>query len=100
MRAFLSLLASVLLIILFFFSYAIDVQQDYENGSPTGEPGSDCPVSGITFEDITGTTSGDDDSYNYYVLCGDSSCSDFTWTNIDITGGSESCSPSGSICPS
>lgn len=80
-------------------SYAIDVQQDYENGSPTGDPGSDCPVSGVTFSDITGTTSGDD-AYNYYVLCGDGSCTDFTWTNIDVTGGQTSCTPSGSICPS
>lgn len=79
--------------------YAIDVQQDYENGSPTGEPGSSVTISGVTFEDITGTTTGDD-SYNYYVLCGDGSCTDFTWTNIDVTGGSESCTPSGSICPS
>lgn len=79
--------------------YAIDVQQDYENGSPTGDPGSDCTISGVTFEDITGTTSGDD-AYSYYVLCGDGSCTDFTWSGIDITGGSTSCSPSGSICPS
>lgn len=80
-------------------SYAIDVQQDYENGSPTGDPGSDCPITGVVFEDITGTTSGDD-AYNYYILCGTDSCSDFTWTNIDVTGGSTSCSPSGDICPS
>lgn len=80
--------------------YAIDVQQDYENGSPTGEPGSSVTISGVTFEDITGTTTGDD-AYKYYVLCGDGSCTDFTWTNIDITGGGEeSCSPSGDICPS
>ncbi|CAN8098558.1 unnamed protein product [Discula destructiva] len=78
--------------------YAIDVQQDYENGSPTGEPGSSVTVSGITFQDITGTTSGDD-AYNYYVLCGDGSCTDFTWSGIDITGGQTSCAPSGSICP-
>lgn len=80
-------------------TYAIDVQQDYENGSPTGTPGSDCTISGVTFEDISGTTSGSD-AYNYYVLCGTGSCTDFTWTNIDVTGGSTSCKPSGSICPS
>ncbi|KAK5119296.1 hypothetical protein LTR85_007652 [Meristemomyces frigidus] len=80
--------------------YAIDVQQDYENGDPTGDPSTAITVSGVTFTDITGSVSGDD-AYQYYILCGsDSSCEDFTWSGIDISGGQTSCSPSGDICPS
>lgn len=82
-----------------FCSYAIDVQQDYENGSPTGTAGNSVTISGVTFEDISGTVSGSS-AYNYYVLCGSGSCTDFTWTSISVTGGTSSCSPSGSICPS
>ena len=85
----------------FSYSYAIDVQQDYENGDPTGDPSTGITVSGVTFEDITGSVSGDD-VYEYYILCGStSSCTGFTYSGIDISGGGQTeCSPSGSICPS
>ena len=79
-------------------SYAIDVQQDYENGDPTGDPTSGIIVSDITFSDITGSVASG--AYEYYILCGSTaSCYDFTWTNIDITGGLTECSPSGAECP-
>ncbi|KAK7419265.1 hypothetical protein QQX98_003417 [Neonectria punicea] len=80
-------------------NYGIDVQQDYLNGGPTGEPTNGVTISGITFEDVTGTTTGD--AYNYYILCGDGSCSDFTFTGVGITGGSEggSCNYPSSGCP-
>ncbi|KAN0122032.1 glycoside hydrolase family 28 protein [Hyaloscypha variabilis] len=78
--------------------YAIDVQQDYENGDPTGDPTSGIIVSDITFSDITGSVASG--AYEYYILCGSTaSCYDFTWTNIDITGGLTECSPSGAECP-
>ncbi|KAF2773251.1 hypothetical protein EJ03DRAFT_305450 [Teratosphaeria nubilosa] len=80
--------------------YAIDVQQDYENGGSTGDPGDSITISGVTFEDITGSVSGDD-AYQYYILCGStSSCSDFTWSGLDISGGQTECSPDGDECPS
>ncbi|KAK7729657.1 hypothetical protein SLS53_009228 [Cytospora paraplurivora] len=81
-------------------NYAIDVQQDYENGSPTGDPTTGITVSDVTFDTITGSVSGDD-AYSYYILCGStSSCKDFTYTNIDITGGKTECEPDASLCPS
>lgn len=80
--------------------YGLDVQQDYLNGGPTGEPTNGVTISGITFESVTGTAT--DDAYNYYVLCGDGSCSDFTYTDVSITGGSSggSCNYPSSGCPS
>ncbi|KAL6414307.1 polygalacturonase 3 [Ilyonectria robusta] len=80
--------------------YGIDVQQDYLNGGPTGEPTNGVTISDITFEDVTGTTTGS--AYNYYVLCGSDSCSDFTYTGVSITGGSSggSCNYPSSGCPS
>ncbi|KAH7143529.1 putative endopolygalacturonase D [Dactylonectria macrodidyma] len=79
--------------------YGIDVQQDYLNGGPTGEPTNGVTISGITFEDVTGTTTGS--AYNYYILCGDGSCSDFTYTGVSVTGGSSggSCNYPSSGCP-
>lgn len=77
-------------------SYAIDVQQDYENGSPTGDPTTGIPVSNVIFENISGDVT--DDGYQYYILCGSTtSCSDISFSNIDISGGSTECSPS-SLC--
>lgn len=79
--------------------YAIDIQQDYENGSPTGDPTTGITISGVTFSSITGSVSGDD-AYSYYILCGStSSCEKFTFTDIDISGGQTECEPDGSLCP-
>lgn len=77
-------------------SYAIDIQQDYENGGATGEPTTAITVSNVVFENISGDVT--DDGYQYYILCGStSSCSDITFTDIDITGGTTECTPS-SLC--
>ncbi|KAI6892196.1 hypothetical protein KC318_g10082, partial [Hortaea werneckii] len=79
--------------------YAIDLQQDYENGSPTGDPTTGITVSGVTFSDITGSVNSDE-AYAHYILCGSTeSCSDITFSGIDISGGDTECSPS-SLCSS
>ncbi|KAM3074464.1 hypothetical protein ACMFMG_002732 [Clarireedia jacksonii] len=79
--------------------YGIDVQQDYLNGGATGEPTNGVKISGITFSGVTGTVSGDD-AYSYYILCGSGSCSDFTMTDVSITGGNSSCNYPSTGCPS
>jgi polygalacturonase len=69
--------------------YGIDIQQDYLNGGPTGEPTNGVKIKDITFVDVTGTMS---DGKDYYILCGDGSCSNFVFENVSITGGSgDSC---------
>ncbi|KAJ5361750.1 hypothetical protein N7541_002594 [Penicillium brevicompactum] len=80
--------------------YGIDIQQDYLNGGPTGEPTNGVSISDVTFTDITGTCT--DDAYDYYILCGDDSCSGFTFTDVSITGGGEtsSCNYPSTGCPS
>ncbi|KAK1597103.1 family 28 glycosyl hydrolase [Colletotrichum navitas] len=80
-------------------TYGIDIQQDYLNGGPTGEPTNGVKISAIKFIDVTGTTTGD--AYNYYILCGDGSCSDITFRNTQVTGGGKggSCNFPASGCP-
>lgn len=78
--------------------YGLDVQQDYLNGGPTGEPTNGVNITGITFEDVSGTVTSD--AYNYYILCGEGSCADFTFTNVDISGGNASCNYPTDTCPS
>lgn len=76
--------------------YGLDVQQDYLNGGPTGEPTNGVTIANITFEDVTGTVEGD--AYSYYILCGSESCSEFEFTNVAITGGLESCNYPSNTC--
>jgi len=35
--------------------YGIVIEQDYENGSPTGTPTSGVPITGLTVKGVTGT---------------------------------------------
>ncbi|KAH8891203.1 family 28 glycosyl hydrolase [Thozetella sp. PMI_491] len=81
-------------------TYGIDVQQDYLNGGPTGEPTNGVSISNIKFIDVTGTAT--EKAYNYYVLCGNGSCSNFTYEGVSITGGGKggSCNFPDSGCPS
>ncbi|PYH83733.1 endo-polygalacturonase D [Aspergillus uvarum CBS 121591] len=77
--------------------YGIDVQQDYLNGGPTGEPTNGVAIENVTFVDVTGTMS---DGKDYYILCGDGSCENFTFEGVSITGGSgDSCNYPDSGCP-
>ncbi|KAI4845585.1 glycoside hydrolase [Aureobasidium sp. EXF-8845] len=68
--------------------YGIDIQQDYLNGGPTGSPTNGVIIKNITMSNIFGTAQAK--ARDYYILCGDGSCSDFTFNNIHITGGTNS----------
>lgn len=80
--------------------YGIVIEQDYENGSPTGTPTTGVPITELTLDGITGTV--DSDATNIYILCGEGSCSDWTWAGVSVTGGktSDKCSniPTGASC--
>lgn len=70
--------------------YGIDIQQDYLNGGPTGEPTNGVIIRDITMENIHGTVEAD--AKDYYILCGEASCSDFVFNDIAISGGTnDSC---------
>ncbi|KAF2464087.1 glycoside hydrolase, partial [Lindgomyces ingoldianus] len=81
-------------------TYGIDIQQDYLNGGPTGIPTNGVIITNITMENIHGTVQ--KKAKDYYLLCGEGSCSNFTFNNISISGGTkDSCNfhPTGNfIC--
>ncbi|KAI7524501.1 Endopolygalacturonase, partial [Hortaea werneckii] len=62
--------------------YGIVIEQDYENGSPTGKPTDGVPITDLTLSDITGSVG--DDAAPYYILC--AACSDWTVSGVDLTG--------------
>lgn len=78
--------------------YGIVIEQDYQNGSPTGTPTSGVPITDVTINKVTGSikSSGTD----VYILC--ASCKNWTWTGNKVTGGktSSGCKgvPSGASC--
>lgn len=78
--------------------YGIVIEQDYENGSPTGTPTDGVPITELTISDVTGSVA--DDAAPVYILC--AACSDWTWSGVDITGGTASTEcegvPSGASC--
>ncbi|KAL0930136.1 endo-polygalacturonase, partial [Colletotrichum truncatum] len=79
-------------------TYGIDVQQDYLNGGPTGKPTNGVKMSNIKFIGVTGTVKSS--AYNYYILCGDGSCSNFTFPGTHISGGGKSsCNYPTKTCP-
>ncbi|KAG9547312.1 endo-polygalacturonase, partial [Aureobasidium melanogenum] len=68
--------------------YGIVIEQDYENGSPTGTPTTGVPITGLTMTKNTGTVSSS--ATDIYILCGKGSCSNWTWSGNSITGGKKS----------
>lgn len=60
--------------------YGIVIQQDYLNGSPTGEPTAGVPIKHVTFSRVTGTLA--TGAKNKYILC--ASCSNFNFSNVKL----------------
>ncbi|KAI9317803.1 polygalacturonase [Zopfochytrium polystomum] len=60
----------------------IVIEQDYQNGSPTGTPTGGIPISGLTLTNIAGNMKS---GTEVYILC--AACSGFTFSGIHITGG-------------
>jgi polygalacturonase len=81
-------------------NYGIDIQQDYGNSGSAGIPSNGVRVAGIKFENVKGWVV--PTAMDYYVLCGDGSCSDFEYRNVNISGGGKnsSCNYPASGCPS
>lgn len=80
-------------------TYGIDIQQDYGNAGSAGIPSNGVLVANITFSNISGWVV--PTAKDYYILCGDGSCQNFTFDNVDIVGGTvaSSCNYPPGGCP-
>ncbi|RAL08745.1 glycoside hydrolase family 28 protein [Aspergillus homomorphus CBS 101889] len=67
--------------------YGIVIEQDYKNGSPTGNPSNGIPIKDVTIDRVTGSVKSG--AQPVYILCGSGSCSNWTWKGVDIHGGKE-----------
>ncbi|KAK7706681.1 Polygalacturonase 1 [Diaporthe eres] len=68
--------------------YGIVIEQDYENGSPTGTPTTGVPITDLTVTGVKGTVASS--GTNTYLLCGKGSCSGWSWSGNSVTGGKKS----------
>ncbi|KAH6643445.1 glycoside hydrolase [Truncatella angustata] len=66
--------------------YGIIVMQSY-NGVD-GEPTNGVSITNVVLQNVTGTVQSD--AVDIYIKCGQGSCSDWTWTDVSVTGGKKS----------
>jgi len=80
--------------------YGIVIEQDYENGSPTGTPTTGVPITDLVVSGVTGAVASS--ATDVYILCGEGACSGWTWEGNSVTGGKKSteCAnvPAGASC--
>ncbi|KAI0910291.1 glycoside hydrolase [Ustulina deusta] len=68
--------------------YGVIVSQSY-NGDD-GEPTNGVTVTGFVLQNVTGTVGSD--ALDVYIECGVGSCSDWSWSGVNVTGGKKSTS--------
>ncbi|CAL5868938.1 uncharacterized protein PFLUO_LOCUS3166 [Penicillium psychrofluorescens] len=82
--------------------YGILIEQNYDGGDLKGSPTSGIPITDLTVDNVSGSDGVDSSAYNIVIVCGSGACSDWTWTDVTVTGGEtySSCEnvPSGISC--
>ncbi|KAJ3201832.1 hypothetical protein HDU82_007837 [Entophlyctis luteolus] len=65
----------------------ICIRQDYLNGGPTGTPSGSITISNVTAKNFQGTVTSNSfgTAYSTFILCTSGMCSDFQFSNINIT---------------
>ncbi|KZP10503.1 glycoside hydrolase family 28 protein [Athelia psychrophila] len=67
-------------------SYGVVIEQDYENGSPTGTPSNGVTLGPVTFSG-TNTIAVSSGAKEVYVLCGTECTGTWNWSGLKTSGG-------------
>ncbi|KAJ5657882.1 uncharacterized protein N7484_001531 [Penicillium longicatenatum] len=67
--------------------YGILIEQNYDGGDLKGTATSGVPITDLTIENISGADAVSSSGYDVVIVCGSSGCSDWTWSDVDVTGG-------------
>ncbi|GLI73342.1 hypothetical protein PoHVEF18_001559 [Penicillium ochrochloron] len=67
--------------------YGILIEQNYNGGDLKGSPTSGVPITGLTISGISGTGAVASSGYDIAIVCGSGACSNWTWSNVKVTGG-------------
>lgn len=79
--------------------YGINIQEDYENGHSSGKPNNNIPITNLVMDNVQGSC--ESSATGVYILCASGGCSNWSWSNVKITGAKKnSCNyqPSGYSC--
>ncbi|KAF9018465.1 glycoside hydrolase [Hymenopellis radicata] len=68
--------------------FGVIIEQDYENGSPTGVPTNGIEISNVIYSGKNSVRMTEDDGLQVFVLCGDGSCTGtWDWKGLAVSGG-------------
>ncbi|KAJ4264296.1 hypothetical protein NW762_005492 [Fusarium torreyae] len=67
--------------------YGILIEQNYDGGDLHGDPSSTLPITGLTLKNIKGKNAIKSSGKNAAIVCGSSGCKNWTWSNVQVTGG-------------
>nr|XP_023023093.1 polygalacturonase-like [Leptinotarsa decemlineata] len=64
--------------------FGINIEQDYENGKPTGKPKNNIPITKFTAKGIRGHMTGSN-SMAVKILCAQGGCSNWVWSGVSLS---------------
>ncbi|TGJ76606.1 hypothetical protein E0Z10_g10851 [Xylaria hypoxylon] len=67
--------------------YGILIEQNYDGGDLHGSPTSGVPITDLTVSKITGSSGVASTGYNVVIVCGSAACSNWTWSDVSVSGG-------------
>jgi polygalacturonase len=68
--------------------YGILIEQNYDGGDLDGGTASNgITISDLTIENVSGSGAVSSSGYDVVVTCGSGSCTNWTWSNVVVTGG-------------
>ncbi|KAJ4420311.1 hypothetical protein N0V82_004410 [Gnomoniopsis sp. IMI 355080] len=68
--------------------YGILIEQNYDGGDLDGGTASNgVEITDLTIKNISGSGAVSSSGYDVVITCGSGSCSDWTWSNVVVTGG-------------
>ncbi|KAI1293892.1 endopolygalacturonase 4 [Xylaria venustula] len=68
--------------------YGILIEQNYDGGDlDGGTASSGVPITDLTVKNIVGSGAVSSSGYDVVITCGSGSCSGWSWSSVDVTGG-------------
>ncbi|KAI1163353.1 glycoside hydrolase family 28 protein [Nemania serpens] len=67
--------------------YGILIEQNYDGGDLHGSPTSGVPITDLTIQGVTGSSSVESSAYNVAIVCGSGACTGWNWSGVSVTGG-------------
>ncbi|KAL1857429.1 hypothetical protein Daus18300_010402 [Diaporthe australafricana] len=67
--------------------YGVLIEQNYDGGDLHGDPTTGLPITDVTVNGLHGDGAVASKGHNLAIVCGSGACSDWTWTDVKVSGG-------------